>query len=128
MVAVMRSDGSAVGPRLAEARDITREIGSMTLGQSVLDVAAAAATLSGDWHRTAVLFGAAERIGEEAGSERDHADVSFLQPYIDDARRTLGPAAFAAAEAEGRALALEAALELACSPATAPRRTRGCGP
>lgn len=125
MVAVMRSDADAVPPRLAEARAITREIGSMTLGQGVLDGAAAAATLCGDARRTAVLFGAAERIGEQAGSERDHADASFLVPYIEQARHALGPEAFAACEAEGRALALEAALDLACSPVTTAPPNRG---
>ena len=110
----MRGDAHGTVERLAEARAIAGEIGATTLAQSVLDVAAAAATLAGDWERTAILFGAAERGAEVTGTQRDAADASFLLPRVEDARRALGAGGFAEAEAKGRALAPDAALALAC--------------
>jgi hypothetical protein len=56
-----------------------------------------------EWPQVARFFGAAEAQAAETGLRRDPADEAFLAPWVAKARKTLGPAAFAAAEAEGRA-------------------------
>ncbi|MFO1415404.1 MAG: tetratricopeptide repeat protein [Burkholderiales bacterium] len=100
---------------LREARDIAGELGSRTLGQSVLEVIAGLAATRGDWERVARCFGAAEAIAEETGSERMAADAHFLQPHIDAARAALGAEAFARHEQAGRATPYDSAFAEACA-------------
>ena len=69
------------------------------LGRVMRGVAACGAT-----------FGAATAQHERMGDHRESVDEMFLSPLIAKARAALGPAAFAAAEAAGRALSYEAAL------------------
>jgi hypothetical protein len=56
------------------------------------------------------LYGAAEAQSAHTGLHRDPADEAFLAPRVKTARETLGAAAFAAAEAQGRALGYEASI------------------
>jgi hypothetical protein len=50
-------------------------------------------------------------MAAKTGLHRDPADEAFLMPRVDQARRNLGDEAFAAEEAEGRAVPRDQALE-----------------
>ena len=95
---------------LLEVSAIVDEIGSKPLAQSALEVCAGLAAFSEQWERVARLYGAVEAHTERTGLHRDPADQAFLAPLIARAQEALGAAAFAAAEATGRALAYEKAI------------------
>jgi len=59
------------------------------------------------------FFGAAEAQAERAGLRRDVVDEAFVSPIVSRVSSALGAAAYAAAEAEGRALAYDEALRQA---------------
>jgi hypothetical protein len=80
------------------------------VGQSLLEVCAGLAASRRDWARAALFFGTAEAQNELTGLRRDPTDEAFLVPLVAAARDSLGPAAFLAAEAEGRALSYAEAL------------------
>jgi predicted ATPase/class 3 adenylate cyclase len=88
---------------LFEATDIASEIGSNFAGRLVLDCAAELAALFGNRERAARFIGAAATQVEQTGIHRD-------MPLIGKVREALGAAAFAGAEAGGRALSLEEAM------------------
>ncbi len=110
MVSIARGYGDRARAMLLEASAIVDEIGSRPLGQSVLEVCAGLSAFDREWERAARLFGAVEAQAEETGLHRDPADEAFLAPLVDRARQALGPAAFAVAEAAGRALGYDAAM------------------
>jgi hypothetical protein len=95
---------------LSEILAIAEETGSKPVEQSVLEVSAGLASLRADWGRSARFFGAAESRAAQTGLRREPADEAFLARHVAMAREALGVAAFAAAEAEGRALSNEAAI------------------
>jgi len=80
------------------------------VGLSILEASCGLAVLHGEWPRAARLFGAAEAQSALTGLHRDPADEAFLAPRVASARKKTKAAAFAAAEAEGRALGYEAAI------------------
>lgn len=110
MVSIDRGSGDRAWPMLLEALAIAAEIGSKRMGQSVLEVAAGLAASHEDWECAARFYGAAEAQAAETGLHRDPADEAFLAPRITQARGALAAAAFAAAEAAGRALGYEDAM------------------
>ena len=109
MVSIARGFGDRVRSMLLEVSAIVDEIGSKPLAQSALEVCAGLAAFSEQWERVARLYGAVEAHTERTGLHRDPADQAFLAPLIARAQEALGAAAFAAAEATGRALAYEKA-------------------
>ncbi len=93
---------------LLEVLAIAVELGWRPAGQSVLEVCAGLAASRAEWEQAARFFGAAEAQTGKTGLHRDPADDAFLAPLIAQAREALGPAAFAAADAAGRALSYDA--------------------
>ncbi|MEO8506039.1 MAG: adenylate/guanylate cyclase domain-containing protein [Betaproteobacteria bacterium] len=121
MVAIDRGRPDRARAWLSEAASLSLELGSMPIEQCVLDVAAGLAAHGEQWDRAARLFGAAEAIIAQTQLQRERADAAFLEPLIARARVALGPAAYAAAEGAGRALASSAAMaEAQCWLAGAP--------
>ena len=110
MVAVSRGAADRTREMLLEALAITEDMGSMTVGQSLLDVAAGLATLEREWEDAARFFGASATQSGQSGLRRDPADEMFVAPLITTAHDALGAQVFAAVEAEGRALTLAEAL------------------
>jgi hypothetical protein len=104
MVSIARGVGERVPELMLEVSAIVDDIGSKPLSQSVLEVCAGLAAFSKAWEPAARFYGAVEAQGERTGLHRDPADQAFLSPLIARARDALGSAAFAAAEANGRAL------------------------
>jgi tetratricopeptide (TPR) repeat protein len=110
MAQIARNPAGPIAQILLEALAIARENRSEPATQSVLEVAAGWAAARGDYRRAARLFGAAEALAEVTGLRRDPADEAFLRPLVDRARAALGTQAFAALEAEGRALGRDDAI------------------
>ncbi len=110
MVAIARDAGENARKCLLEALAIAVEIGSRPAGQSALEVAAGLAALRREWARVADFFGASEAQMAQTGLKRDPADEAFLAPLILEARKALGPSAFAAAELAGRGLGYDHAI------------------
>ena len=110
MVAVIGGSGERAGPILTEVLDIAGQIGARALGQSAADVAAALAAMRDQWESAARFYGVAEAQIALTGLHRDPGDKAFLDPFIDAARKALGPAGFSAAEASGRALGYDDAV------------------
>ena len=92
---------------LFEVFSIAEEIGSKRLGQAMLDISAGLGAYLEEWERPARFYGASETQMEQMGLHRYPVDEAFLAPLIARAREALGEAAFAAAEAAGRALSCE---------------------
>jgi predicted ATPase/class 3 adenylate cyclase len=111
MVAIARRDADAARRLLREIFSMLEQVGSSAVGQSLLDVAAGLAALDGAHHRVARWYGAAQHHIADTGFRRDAADEAFLSPFVTDARGALGEAEFVRAEAEGRALGLQRALD-----------------
>jgi tetratricopeptide (TPR) repeat protein len=110
MVAISRSSVASARDLLLEILAINDEIASRAVGQSVLEASCGLAALGKDWQRAARLYGAAEAQSASTGLHRDPADEAFLAPRVKAARDALGAAAFASAEAQGRALGYEGAI------------------
>jgi predicted ATPase/class 3 adenylate cyclase len=110
MVAIGRGAAARTAPMLLEVLDIAEAIGWRPAGQSVLEVCAGLAASGSQWEQAARFFGAAEAQMAETGLHRDPADEAFLIPLVARAREALGAAAFAVADAAGRALSYEAAM------------------
>ena len=107
MVAIGRGSAARAREILVEVLQIAARIGSKQACRNALDVAAGLGALLGDWPRAARIYGAAQLELEQTGVRRETADEAFLTPLVTKAREALGESAFAASEAEGRALAFE---------------------
>jgi predicted ATPase/class 3 adenylate cyclase len=111
IVAIGRGSNTRAREILRDALAIATEVQSRTTGQSALDVCAGLAALHADWRRAARFVGAFAAQAEETGYHRDPADEAFIGPIVARARTELGLDAFAAAEAEGRALSYDEAID-----------------
>ena len=92
---------------------IADDIGSNTVGQSVLEVSAGLAALREEWESVARLFGAAEAHTAKTGLHRDPTDEAFLAPLVARARDMLGTARFTATELASRSLSYPEAFKMA---------------
>ena len=110
MVAIGRGSGDQARRLLLDALAIADEIGSIPVGQSVLEVSAGLAALREEWEDVARFFGSAEARIAQTGLHRDPADEAFLVPLIARARERLGAAAFATFETAARSLSYEEAM------------------
>jgi tetratricopeptide (TPR) repeat protein len=107
MVSIGRGSAGRARGLLLEALSIAEEIGSKRVGQGVLEATSGLAAFAEEWEPAARFFGAADALREQMGLHRDPADEAFLSPLIARAQGALGAPAFAAAEAQGRALSYE---------------------
>ena len=104
MVATARASLQGVRDMLVEVLRIVDESGLKPAAQGLLEVSAGLAAARSEWERSVRFYGAAEAQTAATGLHRDPADEAFLAPLIATAREQLGPDAFAAAGAAGRAL------------------------
>jgi hypothetical protein len=112
---VQRSEGDPAGARstLEAALRITRRQGNSTYMASAILCLALLAGDAGDWDQAAVLSGAAEAFLDRAGSPWEESEARDRQDLLDQARAHLGDEHLERAYAQGRALSLEQALDLA---------------
>jgi predicted ATPase/class 3 adenylate cyclase len=112
---VFISSGSSGRARtmLLEAFSIEAQIGAKHIGPLLLEICAGLAASYEEHVRSARFFGAAEEQLRALGSHREQADIAFLTPLLALTRKGLNSGAFAAAEAEGRALSYDDAVAAA---------------
>jgi predicted ATPase/DNA-binding winged helix-turn-helix (wHTH) protein len=109
-VSVARGSGERTPQMLLEALAIIEQIGSKPLGAYLLLVSAGFAAFLGEWRRAAQLYGTGVVQHAQLVFHPEPAEEAFLVPLLARAREALGTAAFAAAEAAGRALSYDTAL------------------
>lgn len=84
----------------------------------------ASSTSEVDALAAATLYGAAEGIREPIAAAMWRVDQDLHAPFVNASRRTVGDAAFDAARANGRALGIDAVVELALSAAESAGKPR----
>ena len=98
---------------VCEALDaISRDPQQLFLARA-LELMASCAAASGDAVSAARLYGAGQHIRDTIGAEMWSVDRAHHAPFVARARKALGEAGFAAAEAEGRGMGREPGVVLA---------------
>jgi len=111
MIAILLDSRARAREIVREAATIVLETGSRLVGQSLLDVTAGLAAANGCWVTATRFLGAAEREAETSGLRRDRADDAFLAEQMAKVREAIGDDEFKRAEAAGRGISYEQALE-----------------
>jgi tetratricopeptide (TPR) repeat protein len=112
---VQRAERDLDGARstLQQALRIGRRIGEKTcMAYTILGLACLAGDLD-DWHRAAVLHGAAQALLDQTGVPWDTFDARYRQENLDQAGAALGDDQFQQAYARGTALSFDQAISLA---------------
>jgi predicted ATPase/class 3 adenylate cyclase len=112
---VLRAERDPDGARSAfqAALRISRRNGENRMTASAIMRLACLAGDAGDWHRAAVLHGAAQALRDRTGAPWQVHDARCRQDSLDQARAHLGGDQLERAYAQGMALSLEKALDLA---------------
>lgn len=110
MVAIDAGESERGRANLREAARIAETIKGKYIGMAAVSVAGSLAAISGDGARAARLWGAAAEARNRMGVVLDPPDRMFLDPHVARVRSEIGPAAFEAAERQGRAVPYESAL------------------
>ena len=112
---VLRAEHDLDGARskLAEALRIGRRIGDKkNMAEAILGLACLAGDLD-DWHRAAVLHGAAQALLDQTGVPWATFVAGIRQESLDQAVAALGEEQFQRAYARGTTLSFDQAIELA---------------
>jgi len=104
MVRIGRRDVSHVAGLIEDALHVANEVGSPSIGKSVLETCAGLGATLQSWDDTARFYGAAEAVAETTGLRRDPTDEAFLAPLIVRAIHELGADAFSAGAESGKRL------------------------
>ena len=112
---VQRAEGDPAGARstLEAALRINRRNGNSSYMAGAILCLACLAGDAGDWDQAAVLCGAAEAFLDRTGIPWEESETRDRQDLLDQARAHLGDEQLERAYAQGRALSLEKALDLA---------------
>ena len=122
--ALERGEHGRATALLAESLPLFRRLGHGLSIAYCLEVAAGVAAGRGEAPRAARLWGASEALREGLGTPRPAGDRRYGR-HLEAARAQLDEASYAHAEAAGRRMTLEQAVEYAVSaPAPAPTRDR----
>jgi predicted ATPase/class 3 adenylate cyclase len=112
---VLRQDNDPDGARSsfeAALRMSRRNGDRFGIAYASLGLACLAAD-AGDWHRAAVLHGAAQAFLDRTGQSWEELEAPHRRDSLDQVRTHLGPEQFERAYARGRALSFDQALDLA---------------
>jgi predicted ATPase/transcriptional regulator with XRE-family HTH domain len=99
--------------RFEESLQTSRRIGSNRGMAAAIDGLASLATDHGDWHRAAVLHGAAQALLDQTGVQRERLGDRYHQESLGQARAALGDEQVHRAYARGMALSLDQVMDLA---------------
>jgi predicted ATPase/class 3 adenylate cyclase len=112
---VLRAEGDPDGARSAfqAALRISRRNGENRMTASAIMRLACLADDAGDWHRAAVLHGAAQALRDRTGAPWQIHDARCRQDSLDQTRAHLGGDQLERAYAQGMALTPDQALDLA---------------
>jgi predicted ATPase/class 3 adenylate cyclase len=103
MVAITEEDAATARTLLRQVWQAAASLGSVAVGQTLLDVCAAMAALDGQWRDSARFFGAAEAQAERSAIRRDPADRAFMTATLQRSRQALRDE-WPGVEGQGRAL------------------------
>ena len=112
---VLRAERDPAGARskLQKALRIGRRIGDKgNMAEAMLGLACVAGDLD-DWHRAAMLHGAAQALRDQTGVPWDTLVAPYRQESLDQAAAALGDEQFHRAYARGMALSFDQAISLA---------------
>jgi predicted ATPase/class 3 adenylate cyclase len=112
---VLRAEGDLDGARStfeAALRVGRRNGDNLSMANACLCLACVAGD-AGDWDRAAVLHGAAQALQDRTGSPWQKLSARYRQDSLDQARAHLGDEQLEQAHAQGMALSLDQALDLA---------------
>ncbi|HEX8007330.1 MAG TPA: tetratricopeptide repeat protein, partial [Trebonia sp.] len=111
---VLRAEHDLDGARsrFSEALRTGRRIGSKRGMAGAIDGLASLATDLGDWHRAAMLHGAAQALIDQTGVQIEGLDDRYHQESLGQARAALGDEQFQRAYAFGKTLSLDQVIEL----------------
>jgi predicted ATPase/DNA-binding CsgD family transcriptional regulator/class 3 adenylate cyclase len=115
-VALRRGHPEDAAAHYRKSLALSREVNEGWVTQECLLGLAGVACAQGYCRRAAQLFGAAEALRDTLGLRRLVADERDREQRVAAARAALGDEAFLAAWAEGRAMTLEQATEIAITP------------
>jgi predicted ATPase/transcriptional regulator with XRE-family HTH domain len=99
--------------RFCEALRTSRRIGANRGMAGAIDGLASLATDAGDWHRAAMLHGAAQALLDRTGVQLEPLDDRYRQESLGQARAAIGDEQVQRAYARGMALGLDQVIELA---------------
>jgi predicted ATPase/transcriptional regulator with XRE-family HTH domain len=99
--------------RFEESLQTSRRIGSNRGMAAAIDGLASLATDHGDWHRAAVLHGAAQVLLGQTGVQRERLGDRYHQESLGQARAALGEERVHRAYTGGMALSLDQVIDLA---------------
>lgn len=108
-VAAGRHDGARACA--VEAYELLREVGEEVLKLELLEVSAGLASVLGDHETAARFWGVATQRYVDAGYRRPAEDQTLLERLAAASRSALGDSCFESAEASGRALDPDAAMQ-----------------
>jgi predicted ATPase/DNA-binding CsgD family transcriptional regulator len=94
---------------------LSQELGNKLIAAESLEGLACAVGTKGEAERAAKLFGAAQALREAIGYQQSPGERAMQEPYSVASRSRLDEAAWEAAQAEGRAMGLEQAIDYALS-------------
>jgi predicted ATPase/class 3 adenylate cyclase len=112
-LAYEQKDYSAARALLRDSLEVCREVGDLVCMAACFRVLGEALAVLGSWSAAAQLWGAAERLEGETGVLTSTGDRSGYETRLAETRAAMGDTAFQSAWAEGRAMPLEQAMELA---------------
>ena len=115
LVGLARGDTGRAAAQLHESLLACRELGDLGLAGRCLMALAGVAGATGQAVRAARLYGTAQALRAATGTDEGQLNRQGSRQHLDAARAAIGDEAFAAAMAEGSALALEAAIAEACT-------------
>ena len=112
---VLRAEHDLDGARsrFEEALRTGRRIGRKSVMAGAINGLACLATDLGDWHRAAVLHGAAQALNDQMGVQLQGLEDRYRQESLDQARAALGDQQAQRAYACGMALSLDQVIDLA---------------
>jgi predicted ATPase/class 3 adenylate cyclase len=111
-------DWDGARSRFTEALRMTRRIGDTRSNAFIIHGLACVAADLSDWHRAAVLHGAAQALRDKTGQPWEAAEARDRQESLDQISAALGQVQFKHALAEGMALTFDATIDLALGSTT----------
>ena len=113
--ALLQGDPKRARTHYRESLMLCKELGDKWTASESLVGLACVAGVRGEAERAAKLFGVAEALREAVGYQPTTEEDALREPYLAAARARLGEATWAEAQAEGRAMSMEQAIEYALS-------------
>jgi predicted ATPase/class 3 adenylate cyclase len=112
-VMLLEGEYDLASERLSESLQIRKNLGDRRGLSETIERCARHAILTGRYERAAKLLGATSALREEIGFSVSEGDREEHEKNAGDVCTALGPAVFDALQAEGRALSLDQAVEMA---------------